>query len=96
MSSVSSLASAPVADDQALPFTASFSVHAVPEPGVMPRVLELFAKRGLVPQRYHGAIAGRQLTINVQIAGLDRGTVDYIARCMRQIGGVDAVVTSTG
>jgi len=96
MSSVSSLASAPVADDQALPFTASFCVHAAPEPGVMPRVLELFAKRGLVPQRYHGAVAGRQLTVDVQIAGLDRGTVDYIARCMRQIVGVRAVITSTG
>ena len=96
MSSVSSLASAPVADDQALPFTASFSVHASPEPGVAPRVLELFAKRGLVPQRYHGAATGKQLTIDVQIAGLDRDAVDYIARCMRQIVGVHAVVTSRG
>ena len=30
-----------------LPLTACFSVHAHAEPGVMPRVLELFAKRGL-------------------------------------------------
>lgn len=96
MSSASSLASAPASDDQALPFTASFCVHAAPEPGVMPRVLELFAKRGLVPHRYHGAVSGRQLIIDVRVAGLDRGTIDYIARCMRQIVGVDAVVTSTG
>jgi len=34
--------------------TACFSVHAHAEPGVMPRVLELFAKRGL-----YGALAGR-------------------------------------
>ena len=92
---MSSLSSAPaVADDGPLPFTASFSVHAAPEPGVMPRVLELFAKRGLVPQRYHGAATGAQLTIDMQIAGLDRHTVDYIARCMRQIAGVEVVLTA--
>jgi acetolactate synthase small subunit len=94
MSSVTSVASAPVADDRALPSTASFSVHARPEPGVMPRVLELFAKRGLVPQRYHGAALGKQLTIDVQIAGLDPEVVDYIARCMRQIAGVEVVLTA--
>ena len=90
---LSSAAPAPVEPDAA-PATTCYSLLARPEPGVMPRVLELFAKRGLVPQRYHGAIAGRQLTINVQIAGLDRGTVDYIARCMRQIVGVETVLTS--
>lgn len=96
MSSLSSAAAPVVADDTALPSTACFSVHAAPEPGVMPRVLELFAKRGLVPQRCHGAATGAQLTIDMQIAGLDRAAVDYIARCMRQIVGVEAVVTSTG
>jgi len=34
------------------------------------------------------------LTIDVQIAGLEHDTADYIARCMRQIAGVDAVLTS--
>ena len=43
-----SLFAATAADDD-LPATACFSVHARAEPGVMPRVLELFAKRGLVP-----------------------------------------------
>lgn len=94
MSSLSSVAASCVADAGALPFTASFSVHAAPEPGVMPRVLELFAKRGLVPQRYHAAAMSKQLTIDVQIAGLDRDAVDYIARCMRQIAGVEVVLTA--
>ena len=35
--------------------TAYFFVHAQAEPGVMPRVLELFAKRGLVPSGYNMA-----------------------------------------
>lgn len=84
----------PVADRDALPRTACFSVHAHAEPGVMPRVLELFAKRGLVPQRCHSAAAGATLTIDVQIGGLGQETVDYIACCMRQIVGVEAVLTA--
>jgi len=34
------------------------------------------------------------LTIDVQIGGLGRDTVDYIAQCMRQIVGVEAVLTA--
>ena len=56
MSSFSSVAA--LADESALPAAARFSVQARPEPGVMPRILELFAKRGLVPQRFAGANAG--------------------------------------
>src|SRR5216110_1967530 len=66
---------------------------AVAEPGVMPRILELFAKRGLVPHKWQSAACDNVLTIDVQIAGLEHDTADYIARCMRQIAGVDAVLT---
>jgi hypothetical protein len=34
------------------------------------------------------------LTIDVQIGGLGRDTVDYIAHCLRQIVGVEAVLTT--
>ena len=83
-----------LADEGSLPVAARFSVQARLEPGVMPRVLELFAKRGLVPQRFAGAASATALSIDVQIAGLGRDTVDYIARCMRQIVGVEAVLTT--
>jgi acetolactate synthase regulatory subunit len=93
MSSFSSVAA--LADESALPAAARFSVQARPEPGVMPRILELFAKRGLVPQRFAGAASATALSIEVQIGGLGRDTVDYIARCMRQIVGVEAVLTTS-
>jgi acetolactate synthase small subunit len=88
------LDTAGLAERETAPLTVCFSVHADAEPGVMPRVLELFAKRGLVPQKWHSAASGTALTIDVQMAGLGRDTADYIARCMRQIAGVDAVLTS--
>lgn len=78
-----------------------FSIHAQAEPGVMPRVLELFAKRGLVPTRWHSDVTGprtpgggRDLAIDVQVDGLDVATGDYIARCLRQTFQVEAVLTS--
>ena len=71
----------------------SFSIRALAEPGVMPRVLELFAKRGLVPQRWNSVVSEAGLGIDVQMTGLDRDMADYIARCMRQIHGVETVFT---
>jgi len=59
----------------------------------MPRVLELFAKRGLVPQRCNSAAADTTLSIDVEMTGLDREGAEYIARCMRQIHGVETVFT---
>ena len=73
---------------------ACFSVHAQAAPGIMPRVLELFAKRGLMPTSWISRVVGHELTIDVQICGLDRDTAGYIARCLRQVVGVDIVLTS--
>ena len=74
-----------------------FSILAAAEPGVMPRVLELFAKRGLTPTRWHSDVTGkdgRDLAIDLQVNGLDVATGDYIARCLRQVFQVETVLTS--
>jgi hypothetical protein len=73
--------------------TTFFSLQACAEPGVMPRVLELFAKRGLVPALWHSAVVRKRLTIDIEVAGLG-DTADYVANCLRQITGVDVVVTA--
>ena len=76
---------------------ACFSIQAEAEPGVMPRVLELFAKRNLVPHRWHSdrvGPGGRELAIDFQVAGLTPELTDYIARCLRQLHYVDTVLTS--
>jgi acetolactate synthase small subunit len=94
MSSSMPLGAAAHADSDASPLCVCFSVQARAEPGVMPRVVELFAKRGLVPQQWHSTASGATLTIDVQIGGLGRDLAGYIARCMRQIIGVETVLTS--
>lgn len=82
-----------------------FSLSAAAEPGVMPRVLELFAKRNLVPLRWHSdrlppghgrshGRGGETLAIDIQVGDLEPALGDYIARCLRQIHGVETVLTS--
>ena len=76
---------------------ACFSIQALAEPTVMPRVLELFAKRGLIPSRWHSDLGGRrqdELTIDFQISGLDRDKADLIAHAIRQFVSVTSVLTS--
>ena len=77
-----------------LPPTACFAVHAAAEPGVMPRVLELFAKRGLVPTSWISRVSGPDLTIDVQVLGLDAADAGYLARALRQIVAVETVLFS--
>jgi acetolactate synthase regulatory subunit len=85
------------ATDTNLAVTSYFSVHARAMPGVMPRVLELFAKRGLVPTVWRSAIddADRaDLTIDIEMVGLDREVTRYLAACLRQIADVETVLTT--
>ena len=61
----------------------------------MPRVLELFAKRGLIPDRWLSVVIrpDMNLSIDIEVAGLQRDAVEYVANCMRQIAGVELVLT---
>lgn len=77
--------------------TACFAVHADADPGVMSRVLELFAKRGLVPSSWHSRVGGPaddELVIDIQMIGMVQQEVDYVANCLRQIPTVGIVMTS--
>jgi acetolactate synthase small subunit len=77
--------------------TAYFSVIATAEPGTMPRVLEIFAKRGLVPDRWLSAIAGPrdgELHMDIQLADADAELVERLAQSINQIVCVQSVLTS--
>ena len=79
------------------PAVACFSIQAGADPSVMPRVLELFAKRGMIPQRWHSDLGGRrrdELTIDLQVDGLDRAKAELIAHAIRQMVTVTSVLTS--
>ena len=63
----------------------------------MPRVLEFFAKRGLVPTRFHGDVVGagdEGLIIDVHIQDLEDEVAAHIAACLRELVDVDRVLTA--
>jgi hypothetical protein len=75
---------------------ARFTVTAEASPGVMPRVLEPFAKRGLVPTEWRSRTDGTRLVITVRMTGMEPRLADHIAACMRGIHLVDRVLVTAG
>lgn len=78
------------------PDTWCFAVQGEASSALMVRVLELFAKRSLTPIRcYCNAAPGSaELSMDIQVAEIDRDLAGYIARCMRQVVGVSSVLIS--
>lgn len=59
--------------------------------GVAPRVMEYFAKRDLVPERFLLRAGTESLAIEVDVAGLDEAVAGHIARCLANIAEVERV-----
>jgi len=75
--------------------TACFAVHASADPGLLPRVAGLWAKRGLMPARWHSAVCGqgdREVYIDLEMPGLTVALAQQIAAELRQIWGVSQVL----
>ncbi len=74
-----------------------FSVRGVADPGMMPRLMELWAKRGLVPDRWYAVrsgIDGAQIDVDIEAGGLDVVLAAQLAASMRAIFGVALVLVS--
>jgi len=76
--------------------TACFSIVADPDPAALARLLEPFAKRGLVPQSVHSRLleAEEELCVDLQVRALTREESEYIARTLRTVPLVRQVLTS--
>ncbi len=74
--------------------TACFSVHANAEPAAMARVMGVFAKRGLLPTTWHGAVVGDELQMDIQVGGLNPEGTEPVARELRRLVDVRIVLTS--
>jgi acetolactate synthase small subunit len=82
------------AADSKSPPTYCFSVLAAPDASVMPRVLGLFAKRGLVPTRFHADVVGPELAVDIQVRGLSAEVAEHVANALRAIVPVERVLTA--
>ena len=71
-----------------------FAIEAFAAPDILPRVLQPFAKRGLVPTRSQSRVIGERLTILLELHGMASDEARRIAAGLRQIIGIEAVVTA--
>ena len=77
---------------------AVYTVTAVPDPSVMSRVLALFTKRNLIPDRFSGSLVpGSEplLAMTIEISGLDDHLAGYLGRCMTEMVYVETVEMSS-
>lgn len=68
--------------------TITFTVEACPEPGLLPRLLQPFAKRDLVPDRMLAERQGDTLRVTFTLEALDPGCIHLIAGNLGQVVGV--------
>jgi hypothetical protein len=77
--------------------TFCFSVHADPTPCTLPRVLEVFALHGHVPECCHSQLSGparEDLVIDVQMADLSADQAALVAKRLGRIVNVTNVLWS--
>ncbi len=91
-----------IADTERAVPVACFSVITEADPSAVPRVLEAFALRDLIPAQIHVTRSGgenmrspeAELTIDVQVSGVKSEAREAIARKLRAIVCVHSVLTS--
>jgi hypothetical protein len=77
--------------------TFCFSVQAEATPSALPRVLDVFALYGSVPDHCYSRLAGHgrdELVVEVQMGGLDAVTAERIARRLGRVVAVRDVLWS--
>lgn len=77
--------------------TFCFSVHADAEPCTLPRVLEVFALHGFVPEQCHATRSGRggeELVVDLQMSGIDAPQAVLLAKRLGRVISVTDVLYS--
>ena len=72
--------------------TVRYCFEADADPGVLPRALELIAKRGLVPARVFAQAEDDLLSVEIEVEGLESDTAEHVGRCLGQIVGFRQVL----
>jgi hypothetical protein len=71
-----------------------FQVDADASPGLLPRLLQPFAKRDLVPNRLHAETTDGSMRVGIWMDTIPREMVHLVAGNLRQAIGVTSVVAA--
>ena len=72
---------------------ARFFITAAATPGVMPRVIEQFARRGLVPERWHSVVDENSIRIDLRVTGMDATVASVLAAALRGTVDIHSVLS---
>jgi hypothetical protein len=71
-----------------------FTVTADASPGLLPRLLQPFAKRDLVPDTLESRRSGETLRVDIQMRGMPAEMVHLVEGNLRQTVGVTQVIST--
>ncbi len=71
--------------------SALFTVFGEADPALLPRILALFAKCGLVPSRLLADTLGDEMHVEVEFSALSPSRADHFAEVLRQLPVVSLV-----
>ena len=77
--------------------TFCFSVHSDAVPSALPRVLEVFALHGFVPEQCHASRTGpdrEEMVVDLQMSGLDAAQATLLAKRVGRVVSVSHVLFS--
>ena len=74
------------------PLTTRFDLRAEPSPGLLPRLLQPFAKRDVTPDLFQARRVGEEMDITITCQNLESGMAALIAGNLGQVIGVSRVV----
>jgi hypothetical protein len=76
------------------PSTTRFDLRAEPSPGLLPRVLQPFAKRDVTPDLFQARRMDTEMDITITCQDLEPGMAALIAGNLGQVIGVNRVVVT--
>ena len=78
------------------PLTTRFDLRAEPSPGLLPRLLQPFAKRDVTPDLFQARRLGEEMDIIIACHELEPGMAALIAGNLGQVIGVSRVLVTPG
>ncbi len=81
--------------DSPPPTIPCFRVHGAAEAATLPRVIGLFAKRALVPERVQCRRTGAALAIEIETAGVAPDNAAHNVRCLGALVAVERVAVAS-
>ena len=71
--------------------SALFTVFGEADPALLPRIVALFAKCGLVPARFQAETLGGEMHVEVELPAVSASRADHFAEVLRQMPVVSLV-----